>query len=165
VKLFLNRGARPYLAGVAAGVLLVAGCSGGGSVPSSGAGSGLAPSSQTAAGLSVSGTAPEGFVPDACTNPKILKVCVKPGGSGKLGIKLTCKKSSVSVPCGTVHWSTKMSHAGLKGTFKPDPGNPTVETVTATRSTPKGHYSQTISYKCSAFKKCKGSGKGAVWVI
>lgn len=166
MKLLFNRAARPYLAGVAVGVLLIAGCSGGRSLPSTGAGSGLAPSSRTAAGFSVTGMAPEGFVPDACTNPKILKVCVRPGGSAKLGIKLTCHNgSSRVIPCGKVHWSTKMSHAGLAGSFKPDPGNPTAETVTATKSTKIGHYSQRISFKCSAFPSCMGSQKGAVWVI
>jgi len=165
VKLLFNRGARPYLAGLAVGVLLIAGCSGGRSLPSTGAGSGFAPSSRMTAGFSVSGMAPEGFMPDACTNPKILKVCVRPGGSAKLGIKLTCKKGSKVVKCGRVHWSTKMSHAGLAGTFSPNPGNPTTETVTATKSTKIGHYSQTISFKCSAFPSCAGHGKGAVWVI
>lgn len=166
MKLFLNRGALPYLGGVAVGVLLIAGCSSGGSLPNSGAGSGLAPSSRTTTGVSISGTAANGVMPDACTDPKTLKVCVRPGGSAKLGVKLTCRNgSSRVVPCGRVHWSTRMSHAGLAGSFKPDPGNPSVETVTATKSTKLGHYSQTIRFKCSAFPSCAGSQKGAVWVI
>jgi len=164
VRLLLGRGTRRYLAGLAAGIVFIAGCSSGQSVPSGGPGSGLAPSSNTAA-FSMSGMPPQGFAPDTCTKPKILKVCLRPGGSVKLGLKLTCHKHSVTVSCGKVTWATKMSHAGLKGTFKPNPGNPTIETVTATKSTPKGHYSQTISYRCSALKDCKGSAKGAVWVI
>ncbi len=163
MKLLLDRGVRPYLAGIAAGVLLIAGCSSGRSLPSAGPGSGLAPSSHTAAGFS--GMAPEGFVPDACTDPKILKVCVRPGGSAKLGIKLTCHSGTVTVPCGKVRWSTKMSHAGLKGSFKPDPGNPTTETVTATKSTKRGHYHQTITARCTGVPSCVVHGKGAVWVI
>jgi hypothetical protein len=165
VKLLLDLGARPLLAGLAAGVLLVAGCSSGRSLPSTAAGSGLAPSSRTTAGLGVTGIAPEGFVPDACTDPKILKVCVRPGGSAKLGIKLTCHSSGVTVPCGKVRWSTRMSHAGLAGTFKPDPGNPTTETVTATKSTKVGHYFQTITARCTGVPSCVVHGKGAVWVI
>jgi hypothetical protein len=113
----------------------------------------------------VSGIAPEGFLPDACTNPKILKVCVRPGGSAKLGIKLTCHSGTLSVPCGKVRWSTKMSHAGLAGTFKPDPGNPTTETVTATKSTKLGHYYQTVTARCTGVPSCVVHGKGAVWVI
>jgi hypothetical protein len=153
VKLVFDRGARPFLAGVAAGVLCIAGCSSGRSLPSTGAASG------------VSVEASEGFVPNVCTNPKIFKVCVKPGGSGKLGLKLTCHHSGGTVPCGKVRWSTKMGHAGLKGTFKPNPGNPTVETVTATKSTPKGHYSQTITVTCTGVPSCVVSQRGAVWVI
>ncbi|HEY6325371.1 MAG TPA: hypothetical protein VIW73_02500 [Candidatus Cybelea sp.] len=147
-------GARPFLAGVAGGVLFVAGCSSGRSLPGTGPSYG------------VSGMALEGFVPDVCTNPKIFKVCVKPGGSGKLGLKLTCRNHNGGrVPCGKVHWSTKMSHAGLTGAFQPNPGNPTVETVTATKSTPKGHYSQAITVTCTGVPSCVVYQKGAVWVI
>ncbi len=163
MKLLRERGVGPYLAGVAVGVIFAAGCSSGGSVPS--AGPGLAPSARTTAEFGVTGTAPDGFVPDGCTKPKMLKVCVKPGGSVKLGIKLTCHRNGKVVKCGHVRWSTKMSHSGLKGTFKPDPGNPTTETVTATKSTPKGHYSQTITARCTGVPSCVVHGTGAVWVI
>lgn len=166
MQLLLNRGGRLYLASVAVGALLIAGCSSGGSLPNGGTGSGPAPSARTTTGFGISGVAPQGFVPNACTNPKLLKVCVKPGGSAKLGIKLTCRNHSGSkVPCGHVRWSTRMSHAGLGGTFKPNPGNPTVETVTATKSTKLGHYSQTITARCTGVPSCVVQGKGAVWVI
>ncbi|HLX01766.1 MAG TPA: hypothetical protein VKS80_06575, partial [Trinickia sp.] len=104
MKLLLERGARPYLAGVIAGVLLIAGCSGSRSLPSAVPGSGLAPSSHVTIALTITGGAPEGVVPDACTNPTKLKVCLKPGGKVLLGIKLTCHSGSSSVPCGKVHW-------------------------------------------------------------
>lgn len=165
MKLLLDRGARSYLVGATAAILLIAGCSSGRSLPSAGGGAGVAPSTQVTATLTVTGVAPEGVVSDTCTNPVKFKVCLPPGGKGVLGIKLTCTKSSVTVSCGKVRWSTKMSNSGLKGSFKPNPGNPTKETVTASKSVKKGHYHQIFTAKCTAFPSCVEHGKGAVWVI
>ncbi len=163
MKLLLNRGARPYLLGIAAGILCIAGCSGGRPLPMAGAGSALAPSSHATL---ITGVEPEGVVPDACSNPKKFKVCLKPGGSAKLGIKLVCSTTgSGTVSCGKVHWSTKMSNKGLKGTFKPNPGNPTKETITASKTIKKGHYKQTFTAKCTGIPSCVETGTGQVWVI
>jgi hypothetical protein len=165
VKLLLDRGARRYLAGATAGALLVTGCSSGQSLPSVGGEPGPAQSARMSASLMVKGSAPEGFVNDACTDPGKFKVCLSPGGSVQLGIKLTCHRGTRVIHCGHVSWSTTMSHAGLAGSFKPNPGNPTNETVTAAKSVKLGHYYQKITAKCTAFPNCGITGKGAVWVI
>ncbi len=163
MKLLLNRSARPYLLGIAAGILCIAGCSGGRPLPMAGTGSGLAPSSHVTL---VTGIEPEGAVPDTCSNPKKFKVCVKPGGHYVLGLTLTCSTiSGGTESCGKVHWSTKMSHSGLKGTFKPDPGNPTKETISASKTIKLGHYHQTITAKCSLSSGCVFSQKAQIWVI
>jgi hypothetical protein len=161
VKLLLNRGAYPYLLALAAGVSIIAGCSSGRSLPSAG-GAGLTPSSYVTATLTITGG---DVMPDGCSNPAKLKICLKPGTHAVLGIKLTCHHSSASVPCGKVHWSTKMSNSLLAGVFKPNPGNPTKETITASKKIKLGHYHQDITARCTAFKPCVTHGKGAIWVI
>lgn len=153
MKLLLNRGARPYLLGIAAGILCIAGCSGGRPLPMAGT-------------TLVTGIQPEGIVPDTCSNPKKFKVCVKPGGHYVLGLTLTCSTTGGGTEsCGKVRWSTKMSHVGLKGTFKPDPGNPTKETISASKTIKLGHYHQIIKAKCSIAPSCVFSQRAQVWVI
>jgi hypothetical protein len=78
---------------------------------------------------------------------------------------LTCTHNSVTVPCGKVRWSAKTSNPGLKGVFKPNPGNPSTETITASRRMKVGHYRQLIVARCTAFKGCIEKGKGLIWVI
>ncbi len=98
------------------------------------------------------------FAKNACKKPQFPLICVKQGGKGTLSIKLTCKKGNVPVSCGTVHWKTKTNNKGLKGSFKPDPGNPTKETIKASKTIKPGNYMQTITFTCSA---CSSAGKQA----
>jgi hypothetical protein len=165
VKLFLNGGTGRYLAAAIAGLVFVAGCSSGRSLPNAQSGPALAMPSQQTTKLTVSGMTSDTVVSDACSDPAKLKICLRAGGSYKLKITLTCTHYSVSVPCGTVHWFAKTSNLGLKGSFRPDPGNPTTETVTASRKIKVGHYDQIITAKCTAFKGCVEKGKGLIWVI
>jgi hypothetical protein len=141
--------------------LLVAGCSGAGSLPSGGAanlGSQFAPSqlgfaaaqgSLTSLSGEAAGVLSESANSNPCLHPKFPLVCVKQGHSSTLGIKVTCKRGSKVISCGKVQWFTKMSNSGLKGSFKPNPGNPTKETVTASKTIKVGHYSQLLNVKCS----------------
>ncbi|MGA8475550.1 MAG: hypothetical protein WB681_10800 [Candidatus Cybelea sp.] len=165
MKLFLNGRTGRYLAAAIAGLVFVAGCSSGRPLPNAQSGPALAASSQSTAQMTVSGMRSDAIAPDACSDPAKLKICLRAGTSAKLKITLTCTHYSQSVPCGTVHWFTKTSNLGLKGSFRPDPGNPTTETITASRKIKVGHYYQTITAKCSAFKGCVTKGKGAIWVI
>lgn len=96
------------------------------------------------------------FATSACKKPTFPLICVNQGGKGTLSIKLTCKKGTVPVSCGTVDWKTKTNNKGLKGSFKPDPGNPTKETITASPTIKPGNYKQTIAFTCSA---CTSAGK------
>jgi hypothetical protein len=121
------------------------------------------PQSEVPPRLNLTGASNEIF-PTTCTDPKILKVCVKPGDSAKLGVELTCTRGGKKVTCGRVMWSTKASNAGLKGKFNPNPGNPTIETVSASRTIKKGHYSQVITARCGV-PSCPKQATGAIWVI
>jgi hypothetical protein len=134
---------------------LLAGCSGH---------SALMPSAQTFGDAAIIGGT-KGFAPDACSDPSKLKVCIKPGGTYKLKITLTCKIGTQSASCGTVTWTTKMSNKSIKGKFKPNPGNPTTETITAAQSTKIGHYSQEVNAKCTGVPGCNFSQKGLIWII
>jgi len=165
VKLFLNSGTGRYLAAAIAGLVFIAGCSSGRPLPNAQSGPGLSPSSQLTTKLTVSGMASDAFVSDACSDPAKLKICLRAGSSAKLKITLTCKNGSFTVPCGKVRWSAKTSNPGLKGFFRPNPGNPSTETITASRTIKVGHYHQTITARCTAFKGCIEKGKGLIWVI
>jgi hypothetical protein len=93
------------------------------------------------------------FATSSCKYPV---VCVKQGGKGTLSIKAACyNKQQIRVACGTVHWTTKTSNNELKGSFKPDPGNPTKETVTASRTIKPGNYTQTLTVTCSRCTESK----------
>ncbi len=72
-------------------VLILAACSGSRSLPTAGSAPVTMPGSATS--VQVNGLTPEGVLPDGCNNPSTFRVCVKPGGSGQLKLKLTCKKS------------------------------------------------------------------------
>jgi hypothetical protein len=154
MKLFLANSSLWRAAAIAAAVA-IAGCSANGGVPAvSGVGAGATQSIHVQ-------LINEGMAPDSCSIPSQFKVCVKPGGAYKLKLTLTCNSGS----CGTVKWSTKMSYAQLKGTFKPNPGNPTTETISATKTAKVGHYTQTLTAKCSLAPSCVFHQKGQVWVI
>ncbi|MBV8147735.1 MAG: hypothetical protein JO092_01430 [Candidatus Eremiobacteraeota bacterium] len=107
------------------------------------------------------------FAKNPCTKPAFPLICVKQGGSSKLGIKLTCKRGGVPTSCGTITWRTKTSNTGLKGTFKPKkdiyPENSTVETMTASKTIKPASntYTQTVSWTCSLCKP-KGGNSGPV---
>lgn len=155
MKLLLGRGSHRYLAGVTAGILLIAGCSSGRSLPTAVDGTGLAQSSHATVNMTLTGGATVENVQSNGCNSKKLEVCVKPGGKAILGIKLQCSTASgKTISCGKVHWSTKMSNSGLKGSFKPNPGNPTKETVTASKTIKVGRYHQTVTAKCSLSAGC-----------
>jgi len=87
-------------------------------------------------------------------HPKFPLVCVKQGHTGPLSIKVTCMKGTKKVSCGSVRWSSKTSDKGLKWSFKPNPGNPTTETVTASKTIKPGSYSQSLTAKCSKVPGC-----------
>ncbi len=155
-----NVGSARYALGIAVLSLLVAGCSGAGTVPSAGANltgqwSPSMPDSSAAQGvLSGASTEPEAVPAETensnpCLHPKFPLICVKQGHSSQLKIQVTCKRNSKKISCGKVQWSTKMSNPGLKGSFKPNPGNPTTETVTASKTIKPAHYYQLLSVKCS----------------
>ncbi len=160
MKFYVGARALRYTLAAAAISLLVAGCSGAGSLPSGGVanlGSQFASSQsgfETAHGFLTglsgeAGALPESDNSNPCLHPKFPLICVKQGHSSTLGIKVTCKRGSKVISCGKVQWFTKMSNSGLKGSFKPNPGNPTKETVTASKTIKVGHYSQLLNVKCS----------------
>ena len=136
----------------AAVALLLAGCAHSGSLPS-------APSQSLPDMNSVGVTAAFAGPVTADNGAACPKdtVCVKQGGSGSIKWTLTCTTSSgVTVSCKKVTWKTKITQAGLTASFKPNPGNPSVETVKAAKSVKPGTYTQFISFKCTASKTCKG---------
>jgi|SRR5579863_9930317 hypothetical protein len=103
--------------------------------------------------------------PDGCSDPKTLKACLKAGASHRLGITLTCHLGTVTASCGKVTWSTKTSNKLLKGRFKPNPGNPTVETITAAKTIEVGHYSQEITAVCTGVPGCGAKIKALIWIV
>lgn len=102
--------------------------------------------------------------PDACSNPQKLKICLKPGGTYKLKLTLTCYIGTQMASCGTVTWKTKTSNKLLTAKFKPNPANPTTETVTAAKSIKTGHYTQSINASCTGVPNCNYTSKGMIWV-
>ncbi len=124
----------------------------------------MLPSDTTASSSAVT-AASLGMSPDACSDPAKLKVCLKPGGTYKLQLTLTCKIGTQSASCGTTTWSTKTSNKLLGGKFKPNPGDPTTETVTAAKTIKIGHYSQTISVSCTGVPNCNYKSNGAIWIV
>jgi len=140
---------------VAIGVLFAAGCSANSSLPFSGG----------SVGSAITGITPSVVSLSSCTNPKKVKVCVPQGGSAPLKIKLICHKQSGSVPCGKVKWSTKTSNSGLTASFKPNPGNPTTETVTASKTIKPGNYTQAITADCSFAPHCVAHISGQIVVL
>ena len=103
--------------------------------------------------------------PDACSDPKKLKVCLKPGGTYHLGLTLSCYLGTQEASCGTTKWSTKIVNKLIKGKFKPNPGDPTKETVTAAKSIKLGHYTQEITVTCTGVPSCDYTSKGSIWII
>jgi len=91
-----------------------------------------------------------------CKKPSGGLVCVQPGKKGYVHATLTCRHAGKKVSCGSVTWKTVTSNSGLTGSFSPNPGNPTKETVTASATIKPGSYSQKISYTCTAFSTCVG---------
>jgi hypothetical protein len=161
VKLHVNLRSARYVLGAAALSLLVAGCSNAGTVPSVG-GANLSsqwsqakPDFSAARGVLSSASTEAAAVPaetensNPCLHPKFPLICVKQGHSSQLKIQVTCKRGSQKISCGKVQWSTKVSNPGLKASFKPNPGNPTTETVTASKTIKPAHYYQLLSVKCS----------------
>ena len=159
---------RPRIALVA--VALLAACSQSGSLPSPGS---LA---QTPANVNNAGVVaqfePAGGEAQAVAEPNssppcktFPNICVKQGGTGTLGIKVTCKRNNKPVKCGSVRWFTKTSNTGLKWSFKPNPGNPTTETITASKTIKVGQYSQSISAKCSNVPNCPKAFPAAIYVL
>jgi hypothetical protein len=164
VKLLLEARSRRYAVGAAAAILLLAGCSGSRSLPSTGAG--LAqPFAAAPVGAHATLNASPMMVPDACSDPAKLKVCIAQGGTYHLKLALTCHLGSQSASCGTVTWKTHVSNGLIKAKFKPDPGNPTVETIMALKAIKLGHYTQTISITCTGVPNCSSMSKGQIWVI
>jgi hypothetical protein len=144
------------IVGVLAAAALLAGCAGqSASLP--------AQNLQPAPGVIV-GTSGEAALPDACSDPQKLKVCVKPGGTYKLKLSLTCRLGTQYASCGTVTWSKTISSKLLGAKFAPNPGNPTVETITASKTIKVGHYTQVITSKCTGVPDCDYSSKGMIWV-
>jgi hypothetical protein len=116
-------------------------------------------SSQAEGAQATIGGTGESFIVDASCTTKYPLICVKQGGSSRLGIEVTCHRGTTKIDCGTVHWSTKPSNAGLKASFKPNPGNPAYETVTATKTIKVGSYYQLISTTCSLVPNCPKDAK------
>ena len=143
--------------GIVLAVAMLAGCSGR---------SALVPAqpAQPALGAAAIEGSHAPITPDACSNPQKLKICLKPGGSYKLKLTLTCYIGTQHASCGTVTWKTKMSNKLLTGKFKPNPANPTTETVTAAKSIKTGHYTQSINASCTGVPNCNYTSKGMIWV-
>lgn len=162
MKLLLEAQSRRHVAGAAAAILLLAGCSGSRSLPSAGA---LAqPFAAAPVGSHTTLGASPMVVPDGCSDPAKLKVCLRQGGSFRLKINLTCHLGSQSASCGTVKWKTQVSNKLIKAAFKPDPGNPTTETIMALKNIKPGHYTQTITATCTGVPNCGAKDKGLIWV-
>lgn len=100
-----------------------------------------------------------------CRHPQFPTICVRQGHSSALGIEITCTKNGKTVTCGTVTWTTKTSNKGLTASFEPNPGNPTTETVRATKTIRVGHYSQTITTKCSNVPNCPKDYLAPIYVL
>lgn len=160
---------RPRLALVAVAALLAA-CSQSGSLPSAGS------AAQTPVQVNDAGAAgqfePAGAQAQAVAEPNssppcktFPNICVKQGGTGTLGIKVTCKRNNKPIRCGSVRWFTKTSNTGLKWSFKPNPGNPTTETIAASKTIKVGQYSQSISAKCSNVPNCPKGVAAAIYVL
>ncbi|MGA8533209.1 MAG: hypothetical protein WB615_03755, partial [Candidatus Tumulicola sp.] len=160
MKLSLNVRAGQFAAGAALAAIVLASCSSGGSVPSLG-NAGLAgqvrqslpDAVDTHGTLGATIESPAKRPIDfgkgtACKNPQFPLICVKKGHSATLGIKVTCTKGSKNISCGSIKWSTVTNNKGLTASFKPNPGNPTTETVHASSTIPVGHYSQSLTAKC-----------------
>ncbi len=77
-----------------------------------------------------------------CKDPKFPLVCVKDGSTATLSIKLTCSKGGKKVSCGSVHWSAKTNHPGLKAEFSPEMGDPTTESISAAAGLKPGTYAK-----------------------
>jgi hypothetical protein len=154
MKLLLSMHARRYL--IVGGVLFFAACSGGQPLPNA----------QTPTqSVTAIGMASGPMLPATCTDPKEIKVCLEAGTSAKLPIRLICKKNSGKVSCGKVTWTTKMSNKELTAKFSPNPGNPTTETITASKSIEVGHYTQAIVAKCTFVPECVDHLMGDVWIV
>lgn len=175
MKLFLDARLSHYALGVVAAATLLAGCSGGNSLPPSGqttnVGSAIhqpaQPSGQLQSTVSASGfpaAAAIEFVGNDKCNVFPL-ICVKRGHSASMGIKVACHRGSQPVKCGKVTWSSKIANRGLKWSFKPNPGNPTVETIHASSSIKLGTYLQYISSKCSRVPQCPKGVKATIKVV
>ena len=139
------------LATAAALVAVLAGCSNTATMPATG----VSPAAVlSGASNAVPVTFADGATMDAqaCKNPKFPLICVKQGGKGTLFIQENCPGSPG--PCGKVTWKTKIATIGLKGSFDPNPGNPTTETVTATMKVKPGQYLQYIDASCSEVPNC-----------
>lgn len=164
---FLDLRSRMALVAVAA---LLAGCSQSASLPSAGSPAQLQPQAGSA-GVDAQ-FEPAGAQAEAVSEPNssppckaFPNVCVKQGGTGTLSIRVTCKRNNKPIKCGSVRWFTKTSNTGLKWSFKPNPGNPTTETIAASKTIKVGKYSQSISAKCSNVPNCPKGYVAAIYVL
>ncbi len=106
------------------------------------------------------------FVKNACTNPKFPLVCVKQGRKSTLSIQENCYVNGQPVSCGTVTWSATTSNKGLRAAFSPNPGNPVIETIAATKTIPVGrHYYQLITAVCTGVPNCPANYKASIYVL
>jgi hypothetical protein len=173
VKLLLTARFSHWALGMAAASALLAGCSGANSLPSGRQPANVQPAiHQPAQQLPVraslsasqlSAGAIELIGNDKCNVFPL--ICVRRGHSASMGIKVTCSRGSQPVKCGKVTWSSKIANRGLKWSFKPNPGNPTVETIHASSSIKLGTYLQYISAKCSRVPSCPKGVKATIKVV
>ncbi len=118
----------------------------------------VVPATSGAAALTV-------FAKGKCKNPAFPLLCVKRGDENSLGLRLTCHRGKKTIHCGKVTWSATISRRGLRASFSPNPGNPSTETVTASRRVKPGNYFQRISWTCTGFSKCKDHSMWPITVL
>jgi hypothetical protein len=165
---------RYHLIAVALAGSIASACSQTSSLPSSGVDNGVLPTAGNVADTSAQIVSANDLTPEAvggadastpCKHPEFPTICVKQGHSATLGIEITCTKNGKPAKCGTVTWSTKTSDERLTWSFVPNPGNPTTETIHATKTLPVGKYSQSISTKCSNVPDCPKGYVAPIYVL
>lgn len=138
-----NVGFRTFLAGAAFATILLAACSGSGSLPN-GAGStgSLSPTSRkqslTALQVTIGITSQRPNAGKCGKTPGC--VVIKPGGSAFGEVRITCDIDRVPVSCGSVTWKVKSIPKGITDSFKPNPGKPSIQTMKAAKAVKIGAY-------------------------
>jgi hypothetical protein len=128
-----NAGFRTLAAGAGLATILLAACSGSGTVPNT-AGGIVSPMQATVGSLSRGPSAECGGLPHC--------IGIKPGYHRSGPIEVKCDPGHTIADCGSVTWKAKGLPTGIGVTisFNPNPGDPTTQTVTASKTAKKGTY-------------------------